>query len=65
MLPERRGGYGTVPMLGFDPVKVREILDLPEHVKFAAMVPIGRPADEGFSHHRRDVDRIVTYHQDA
>jgi hypothetical protein len=29
-------------MLGFDPVKVQAILVVPEHVKFAAMVPLGR-----------------------
>lgn len=55
-------GYATVPMLGFNPVKVREILKLPEHVLFAAMVPIGKAAEDGFPHHRHKLSRIVTYH---
>lgn len=55
-------GYATVPMLGFDQAKVRDLLSLPGHVKFAAMVPIGRPAQEGYPHHRHGLDRIVTYH---
>lgn len=55
-------GYATVPMLGFDPNKVKEILNLPEHVKFAAMVPIGRKAAEGYATHRHPVDRIAIFH---
>ncbi len=62
LVAARSMGYATVPMLGFDQAKVREILDLPEHVLFAAMVPIGHPAEDGFSHHRHDLDRIITYH---
>jgi len=55
-------GYATVPMLGFDPARVREILGLPEHVHFAAMVPMGRPAEEGYPHHRLRLEQIVKYH---
>lgn len=62
MIAARGMGYATVPMLGFDQARVREILDLPEHVQFAAMVPIGHPAEDGHSHHRHALDRILTYH---
>lgn len=55
-------GYATVPMLGFDQIKVKELLGLPEHVKFAAMVPIGRADAEGYPHHRHELDRIVSFH---
>jgi len=55
-------GYATVPMLGFDQAKVREILGLPDHVLFAAMVCLGRPAEAGYPHHRFPLERIVTYH---
>lgn len=55
-------GYATVPMLGFDQARVREILGLPDHVLFAAMVPIGHGAEEGHSHHRHSLERILTYH---
>lgn len=61
LIAARGLGYATVPMLGFDQARVREILGLPEHVQFAAMVPIGRPAEEGYPHHRHPLERIVTY----
>lgn len=52
-------GYATVPMTGFDHDQVRRILNLPEHVRFAAMVAIGHPAEEGLPHHRLPLDRIL------
>ncbi|PLR96848.1 nitroreductase family protein [Bacillus sp. T33-2] len=55
-------GYASVPMLGFDQDKAKEILGLPAHVRFAAMVPIGRADGEGFPHHRFDLDKIMTVH---
>lgn len=55
-------GYSSVPMLGFDQEKVKEILGLPEHVKFAAMVPFGIAESEGYEHHRFSLDKIVSYH---
>ncbi|MFD1738998.1 nitroreductase family protein [Bacillus salitolerans] len=55
-------GYSSVPMLGFDQEKVKEILGLPEHIKFAAMVPFGLPDTEGYPHHRFELDKIVTYY---
>lgn len=55
-------GYASVPMLGFDQEKVKEILSLPEHIKFAAMVPFGKPDAEGYEHHRFPLEKIVTYH---
>lgn len=54
-------GYGTSPMLGFDPAKVKAALALPSHVAVPALVAIGRPDEEGFTHHRHPVDRIVAY----
>ena len=54
-------GYSTSPMLGFDPARVREILGLPEHVAIPALVALGVGAEEGFTHHRHDVERIATF----
>lgn len=54
-------GYSTVPMLGFDQSKVRQILGLPEHVQFAVMVPIGKAAEEGFAKFRHPLEKIVTW----
>ncbi|CAH0343868.1 nitroreductase family protein [Bacillus sp. CECT 9360] len=55
-------GYASNPMLGFDQNKVREILGLPEHVKFAGILPFGKPDSEGYPHHRFDTNKIVTFH---
>ncbi len=37
-------GYGTSPMIGFDPVSVRTILRLPEHATIPALLAIGKSA---------------------
>ncbi|MCP2013170.1 nitroreductase [Deinococcus sp. HSC-46F16] len=62
MLAARGLGYDTVPMLGFQPDKVKELLGLPEHVQFAGMLPIGKRAEEGFPHHRHPVERITKFY---
>ncbi len=62
MVAARSLGYDTVPMLGFQPDKVRELLGLPEHVQFAGMLPIGKRAEDGFPHHRHSVERITTFY---
>ena len=54
-------GYATSPMLGFDPAKVKDVLGLPAHVAIPALVSIGRADEEGFTHHRHGVERLVTY----
>lgn len=54
-------GYASVPMLGFDQEKVKDILELPKHVKFAAMVPMGKASDNGYPHFRHELERIVTF----
>lgn len=61
MLAARGLGYDTVPMLGFDPQKVKELLGLPEHVQFAGLLPVGKRAEEGFPHHRHNLERITTF----
>ena len=62
LLVAARGlGYDTSPMLGFEPAKVRELLDLPEHAQFAGLVALGLRAEEGFAHHRHEVDRGATF----
>lgn len=63
LLVAARGlGYDTSPMLGFDAARVRELLGLPEHVQFAGLVALGLRAEEGFAHHRHDVDRVATFY---
>ena len=62
MIAARGLGYDTVPMLGFQPDRVKEILGLPEHVQFAGLLPVGKRAEEGFPHHRHSVERITKFY---
>ena len=52
-------GYQTSPMAGFDAAKVKQLLGLPAHVRVPALVAIGRGVEEGFPHHRHELNRIV------
>lgn len=54
-------GYATSPMLGFDPAKVKDLLGLPSHAAIPALVALGRGDEDGFTHHRHPVERIVSY----
>ncbi|HEX2778746.1 MAG TPA: nitroreductase family protein [Gemmatimonadaceae bacterium] len=54
-------GYATSAMLGFDPKKVKDALGLPAHVMIPAMVAIGRADEDGFTHHRHPLERIVSW----
>ncbi len=62
MVAARGLGYDTVPMLGFEPDKVKALLNLPEHVQFAGLLPIGKRAEDGFPHHRHSVERIAQFY---
>ena len=54
-------GYATSPMLGFDPEKVKSLLDLPGHARITALVTIGYAAEEGFTPHRLPTDTLVSF----
>lgn len=59
LLAAQSRGLATSAMLGFDPDGVKRLLGLPRHVEIPALVAMGYPADEGFTHHRHNVDRIL------
>ncbi|MCG9896170.1 MAG: nitroreductase family protein [Fimbriimonadaceae bacterium] len=61
LLAAQAHGYGTSPMLGFNPQAVRELFGLPEHAFLPALVSIGVPAEEGFPHHRHSVDALTRW----
>ncbi|HLL45641.1 MAG TPA: nitroreductase family protein [Longimicrobiaceae bacterium] len=61
LLAAEAHGYQTSPMAGFDAQAVKELLGLPGNVKIPALVTIGRGAEEGFPHHRHELERIVRY----
>ena len=52
-------GYQTSTMAGFDKQAVKELLGLPAHARVLALVALGRGAEEGFPHHRHEVERIT------
>lgn len=54
-------GYDSNPMGGFNAAKVKEVLGLPEHVTVAALLPTGIAAEEGYSHHRHKLNRVVQW----
>ena len=54
-------GYGTSPMLGFEPDKVKALLGLPAHVRIPALVAIGYPAEEGFRPHRLPAESLADF----
>ncbi|MDB4908975.1 MAG: nitroreductase family protein [Gemmatimonadetes bacterium] len=54
-------GYATSAMLGFKPDEVKKILGLPSHVRVPALVALGVADEEGFTHHRHDIDRIARF----
>lgn len=61
MLAAEAHGYQTSPMLGFDAAAVKEALGLPARVRIPALVAIGRGAEEGFPHHRHELERTVRW----
>ena len=40
-------GLGTCWIGGFDEVKVKKILNIPEKIRVVAMTPVGYPSDDG------------------
>jgi nitroreductase len=54
-------GYGSSPMLGFDPAGVRRLLNLPDHAEVAALVAFGKPADRGRQSARHDGELMVRF----
>lgn len=61
MLVLESRGYGSSPMLGFDPALVKALLGLPDCAEVAALVAFGRPAEEGRPSHRRDIGSLVRF----
>ncbi|MEX2170331.1 MAG: nitroreductase family protein [Pirellulales bacterium] len=52
-------GYGSSPMLGFDPAGVKQLLDLPNHAEVAALVAFGKPAHSGRQSTRHNVKSLM------
>lgn len=61
LLAIQEKGFGSSPMLGFDPTQVRALFGLADHVTIPAIVAVGEPAEDGFPQFRHELSRWVTY----
>jgi nitroreductase len=61
LLAAEAHGYQTSPMLGFDAQAVKRLLSLPANARVPALVAIGRGTEEGFPHHRHELERIAKF----
>lgn len=61
LLIAKSEGFDTSPMLGFQPDRVKAILDIPASATITAMVALGRGADDGFRSHRHAVERMANF----
>jgi nitroreductase len=52
-------GYGSSPMLGFEPAKVKELLGLAPEVEISALVAFGVPDEAGFESVRHAIETIA------
>lgn len=62
MLAARELGYDSCPMIGFDPVKVAELINLPESYIVSFMIPVGKLAKPSWDRGPRlSDDKVVAY----
>ncbi|BBO17934.1 nitroreductase [Candidatus Brocadia pituitae] len=54
-------GLGTCWVRWFDDNKVKEILEIPDHVEIIALLPLGYPAEEPPQRPRFTLEKIVSY----
>ena len=67
MLEAQDLGLGTTWVMAFNPIKVREILEIPDNLEILAMLPTGYPASDvqvSPLHSKRiDIDEMVSYNK--
>lgn len=62
MLAAKAMGYESCPMIGFDPVKVAELINLPENHVIGMMLPIGKGTKPAFEKtHQLALDAVVVH----
>jgi len=61
LLIAKSEGFDTSPMLGFEADRVKAILGIPASATIAALVALGRGADDGFRSHRHAVQRTTRF----
>lgn len=65
MLAAKEKGWDTCPMIGFDPVEIRQILGIPDQYVPAMMITIGKEDLSGqrVRGYRKPVGEFVSYNQ--
>lgn len=63
MLAAKNRGLDTCPMNGFDPEKIRNILDIPSSDEIVLMITIGKEKESSrnLRGYRKPVEEFVTY----
>jgi len=61
MLVAHEEGLGTVWIGAFDEKQVSQILNLPEHLRPVAIMPIGYPDEEPFITDRKKKEELIVY----
>ncbi|MCC3379088.1 nitroreductase family protein [Paenibacillus farraposensis] len=63
MLIAKDKGWDTCPMIGFDPVKVQEVLNIPEHFVPVMMITLGKEDVSGQRPrgYRKPIGQFVSY----
>ena len=61
LLAAAERGYDTSPMLGFDQIQARTVINAPPHAQVIALVAIGRGTEEGRPHHRLPLADLVQH----
>lgn len=62
LLVIRGFGYDSVAMGGWREDDVKEALGLPETARVTAIISLGKRDQEGFSHHRHEVEAVTSWH---
>ncbi|WP_373741975.1 nitroreductase family protein [Neisseria sp.] len=65
MLAAEARGWNTVPMTGYVPAQLRQILDIPARYTDVMMIAIGKAAQPGHRTLRRPVSEILTWNKVA
>ena len=62
MLAAKDMGYDSCPMIGFDAIKVAELINLPENYAIGFMIPVGKQSQPGWERGDRLPDeKVVAY----
>lgn len=62
VLVARGMGYDTATMGGFKEAEMKQLLGLPDTASVTSVIALGKRQQDGFSHHRHDVERVTRWY---